>query len=140
MLITVYFAKKDEPWYRKAIIDESEKQFFVNLGAVDTQEDAEMINARNTIESLETQEDILDIPDAPAEDADFIVNGDKGSGGHGTSEWHRTHIISAESRDAVADYVKDVTGISMEIKGTLTSIKNTALKMIEEHLTNDGKR
>jgi len=54
MLVTVYFPKKTEPFYRKAIVDKNDRSFFIRNGAKETQLEAEIVN--NGAEDEETDE------------------------------------------------------------------------------------
>lgn len=60
------------------------------------------------------------------------TDGDKGSGKPGTMEWHRHWINDLHDKAEIADYVRELTGEKLDLRGNLKAAKTRALKMIEE--------
>lgn len=109
-LITVYF-----PGPRKAIIDETHKDYFLNLGAVETQAAAK--------------------PDEPEPD----LNPDKGFGHPGSIKWHMLHLNGLKSKYAIWKYCREVTGKSVDRRKDIDGHMKQATELIREHINGNGK-
>lgn len=105
-LITVFF-----PGPRKAIIDENHKGYFLGMGAVETQVEAE------------------------SETIDF--NPDKGFGRPGSLKWHILKINELKSKYAIWKYCREVAGKGCDRRLDFEGHKKHAIEIIKEHLEND---
>ena len=98
--VTYYLFDKNK--FFKCCADESYKQFFLNLGAVLTEE----------------------------EEKDKC-SGDAGSGSPNSSEWHINKIIELDTKQEVLDYMA-MLGVEFNKRGGLDSVKDKALVAIGE--------
>lgn len=113
-LITVYF-----PGPRKAIIDQCNKDFFIGIGAVETQAEAE------------TPQGAMPDPD-PIE-----LEPDKGFGRPGDLKWHTLQINDMWDKHEISEYCAEVTGFVCDKRLGLKKCRNQAIEIIREHLEND---
>lgn len=108
-LITVFF-----PGPRKAIIDENHKDYFLELGAVETQAAAE--------------------PEKKPPELDP----DKGFGRPGSLRWHTLKINELETNGAIYKYCREVTGKGFGVRNfDVDQCKEIAIERIKEHLSDD---
>lgn len=133
-LITVYFYKPDGFGYRKAIIEDFEIDFFMNLGAVRTVEDLKkpvepvQIGPQTLIEG-EEDKDEADEPISP-------IDPDKGFGVPGSIDFHRSTIMGMASIKDLNDYLMITveTPLDGRIK-KLSKAKKSAIEMIKEWMS-----
>lgn len=112
-LITVFF-----PGPRKAIIDQAHKDFFIKLGAVETQAAVD-----------EKQEEKTEQPQQ-------MPNPDQGFGRPGDLQWHTLQVHNLKSKYAVYKYCKEVTGKGCDRRLNLDSHRKQTIELIREHLQN----
>lgn len=60
------------------------------------------------------------------------IDPEKGDGAVGSFEWHKTQVFSFDSKDAVEDYTKQVTGIDIDKRGKILTVKKKAVEALEE--------
>lgn len=107
-LITVFF-----PGPRKAIIDPKHKEYFLNLGAVETQAEAEEDNTRGA-----------------------MLNPDKGFGRPGDLQWHILQVHNCRSKYAVYKYGRSVLGKGCDRRQNIEGCRSQTIEMIREYLEN----
>lgn len=121
-LVTVFFHKPGG--YRKAIIDTTDLDFFIKLGA--------------------RSEPDFDPPIQRTEEPPTVIDSqeldpDKGHGAPGSYRFHSQQILSMESIEKISDYIKEVTG--QELKDSIKTLKGaklSALHAIRELTTDDS--
>ena len=60
----------------------------------------------------------------------LIIDPDKGDGVPGSSRWHKVQIMSFDSKEEIACYVKEVSGQSLDKRGSLYTVKMKAVEVL----------
>jgi len=139
-LKAVYFpGKGTRLGYRKAMVYEDEVQFFLDLGALPTQEDALNASADPVGADVvgSSSEESFDFMEEGDEDEE--VDGDKGTGKPGSLQWHEAKIRELRYKTGIMGYAKQVTGKTLRFDGKtkVSELKAQALALIKEGLAND---
>lgn len=128
-LVAVYFPGQSDTGlpYHKAMVYVEDKQYFLNMGAVEEQPEA-------------VEEGFIS-PDEVEAEAEEVPNPDKGFGVPGSYEWHCNQIGPMRKKIEVINYVSEVIGEdanqTIARNKTLTVIKLRAKKLIKGFLEND---
>ena len=81
-----------------------------------------------------------DIKDLFAKEPEsYVKSGDEGCGLPGSLEWHTATINGLETRESVADYVKDITGDDVAPTGRMDYLKKRAIKLVKGFLDDESK-
>lgn len=93
---------------------------------------AQVTCSEHDSEVLENMGFVRSIFDHPKDPDLPNVDPEKGDGVVGSFEWHQTHVMSFEDKDDLENYIKEVTGIDIDKRGKLETVKKKALGALEE--------
>lgn len=135
-LVTVFFPRPvTKLGYAKAIVDEKSQDFFVDMGAFLTAEEALKQKPAPAPEpSFDDIENELEDPDLD----EGMSNPDRGWGKPGSHQYHVGMIKTAETPEEVINYTFELTGRRVLNRGSLRDIKRNALKRVKEFMTDDN--
>lgn len=128
-LVTVFFNYEGK--YARALVDSDQIEFFLNLGAKKTPQEALKQDL------IEEAKEVLVVESNPVERRS--VKGDQGSGEPGSLKFHELKIAEASDFTEVKLYCYSVTGklIRKKAKATVDHYRKNALMLIKRHLNAD---
>lgn len=158
-LVPIYFPFENDLGFIKAIVYDTDLEFFEPLGTfyrssedipVDTGLEDENVNIVVEVggrelslpEEMGKAIDPTDgfFPAGPLEEVfpeAVLSTPDEGFGKPGSLKFHTHFITSFKTIDEVGIYMEKVTGQSFDVKGSLTVVKNRALRLLKGLVT-DG--
>ena len=136
-LITVFF--RYEETYARAIVDEKQVEFFLEMGAKRTPK--EVLDGPN--------KKVPEVPDKKENEIHIETNeektkldGDKGSGLPNSIRFHQLKIDECEDFESIRDYTFLITGKMIRKKrgGTIDRYRKNAMRLIKGHVNGSESR
>lgn len=130
-LVTVFF--KFEETFARAIVDETQKDFFFELGAKATAREAIHGKFEKTKEIPVKETTPIEPEIVPKKTKE--VAGDKGSGEPSSLRFHELKIREMVTFESMRDYTFKITGktIRKKVGGTIEQYQKNSLRLLRRH-------